>query len=634
MKKLTLLLILLIYFSINEAAANWQKLPVAGGFMFLRKIHLIDKNILLGVSSNKFFSTKNTGVDWFSLPIANSVIYDLVNRGTDTLFICGNDYLRNTGFVQKSIDGGKSWQQILPDSYYFPSYMVTDFSFANKNTLYVCGDYDLIFKTVDDGRTWTKSWTDTTKRSFRSITFESRDTGYVLGSGKNGIGLNRIVYRTTNGGKLWDSISYFSDANFRHMQAVSRDIIYISGQDSSYEAVYKSVDAGKTWKKVWKSQMRNSGVWSMYFVDRSIGFIGGEEGAVYRTRDGGNTWNAIPTGTSSSVGEICFLNDYYGYVSAGSELYRWDRTSSLPQISVKPTAIDFGTVDLGKSVTKKIEISNSGKDMLTVTGIRFEYSGIDDSSFSVAAKMPMTLIPDGFADITINFKLSRFPEYQANMIVESNDPSQPSLIVKLTGKRGKAPKISITQNSFDFGKVDSGKTTSRYIYIYNTGAQDLTIDSAAFKYQSDDKGEYSNKEKLPMTIIPGESDVMEIAFSPKTQAQCLAELSILSNDPDNPMSKISLSGSMLALSTNEAYTSPTTLSPNPASDYIEILSPPLERGLGGVAIFDLLGMEITTPNLIPTLSEGEGVVRLDVSHLSPGVYFVRVGDVVRKFVKM
>jgi hypothetical protein len=45
-------------------------------------------------------------------------------------------------------------------------------------------------------------------------------------------------------------------------------------------------------------------------------------------------------------------------------------------------------------------------------------------------------------------------------------------------------------------------------------------------------------------------------------------------------------------------------------------------------------MEITTPNLTPTLSEGEGVVRLDVSSLSPGVYFVRVGDVVRKFVKM
>jgi hypothetical protein len=82
---------------------------------------------------------------------------------------------------------------------------------------------------------------------------------------------------------------------------------------------------------------------------------------------------------------------------------------------------------------------------------------------------------------------------------------------------------------------------------------------------------------------------------------------------------------------------PNLIYPNPASEYIEIFCPPLERGLGGVApvrIFDLLGMEITTPNLTPPLSEGEGVVRLDVSSLSPGVYFVRVGDMVRKFVKM
>jgi hypothetical protein len=79
------------------------------------------------------------------------------------------------------------------------------------------------------------------------------------------------------------------------------------------------------------------------------------------------------------------------------------------------------------------------------------------------------------------------------------------------------------------------------------------------------------------------------------------------------------------------------LYPNPASDYIEISSPPLERGSGGVApvyIFDVLGMEITSPSLraTPPYHGGEKV-RIDVSHLSPGVYFIRVGNEVRKFVK-
>ena len=89
--------------------------------------------------------------------------------------------------------------------------------------------------------------------------------------------------------------------------------------------------------------------------------------------------------------------------------------------------------------------------------------------------------------------------------------------------------------------------------------------------------------------------------------------------------------------------SPGLIFPNPADDFIEINVPrwrgqgvdlpPLERGSGGMSIriYDVLGVEQFT--LTPTLSlKGEGV-RIDVSLLAPGVYFVRVGDMVRKFVK-
>jgi hypothetical protein len=80
------------------------------------------------------------------------------------------------------------------------------------------------------------------------------------------------------------------------------------------------------------------------------------------------------------------------------------------------------------------------------------------------------------------------------------------------------------------------------------------------------------------------------------------------------------------------------ISPNPASEYIEISLSPLLVGEGwgdGVRIFDILGMEITTPSLSDTPRyQGGEIVRIDISHLLPGVYFVRVGVVVRKFVKV
>jgi hypothetical protein len=79
------------------------------------------------------------------------------------------------------------------------------------------------------------------------------------------------------------------------------------------------------------------------------------------------------------------------------------------------------------------------------------------------------------------------------------------------------------------------------------------------------------------------------------------------------------------------------LYPNPASDYIEISCPPSREGAGAlsVLIFDLLGIEFTSPSLRDTPpSQGGEKVRIDVSHLSPGVYFVRAGNIVQKFVKL
>ena len=80
--------------------------------------------------------------------------------------------------------------------------------------------------------------------------------------------------------------------------------------------------------------------------------------------------------------------------------------------------------------------------------------------------------------------------------------------------------------------------------------------------------------------------------------------------------------------------------PNPAQDYIEISKP--SEGFKpsdgySVHVFDILGMELTTPSDLtpgPSPSGEVNKVRIDITQLPPGFYFVRVGDVVGKFVKL
>ena len=74
------------------------------------------------------------------------------------------------------------------------------------------------------------------------------------------------------------------------------------------------------------------------------------------------------------------------------------------------------------------------------------------------------------------------------------------------------------------------------------------------------------------------------------------------------------------------------ITPNPATDYIDVMLSGAKHPFLSVKVYDVLGNVVDTPPG-PLLIEGESV-RIDVSGLAPGVYFVRVGGRMLKFVKM
>ena len=72
------------------------------------------------------------------------------------------------------------------------------------------------------------------------------------------------------------------------------------------------------------------------------------------------------------------------------------------------------------------------------------------------------------------------------------------------------------------------------------------------------------------------------------------------------------------------------IAPNPASDFIEI-NLNNEASLiasDKVHIFDILGLEVGQSSLI------DGNNRINISHLPAGVYYIRIGNKVEKFLKM
>src|SRR2546425_4524081 len=118
------------------------------------------------------------------------------------------------------------------------------------------------------------------------------------------------VWKSTNAGLTWKSV--FDDQPISSIGSIAiapsdPNVIYVGsgeanirGNVAAGNGIYKSVDAGKTWKQVWKQEGQ---IGTMVIDPRSAevafaavlghAFGPNPERGVYRTKDGGKTWQQV-----------------------------------------------------------------------------------------------------------------------------------------------------------------------------------------------------------------------------------------------------------------------------------------------------------------------------------------------------
>jgi photosystem II stability/assembly factor-like uncharacterized protein len=120
------------------------------------------------------------------------------------------------------------------------------------------------------------------------------------------------VYKTTDGGVNWTPVSdnYFKTGSVGSIAVADSDpnIIYVGmgespvrGNVSHGDGVYKSVDAGKTWKHIGLSDTRQIGRVRVHPKNPDLVYVaamghlwaGNQERGVFRSRDGGKNWEKV-----------------------------------------------------------------------------------------------------------------------------------------------------------------------------------------------------------------------------------------------------------------------------------------------------------------------------------------------------
>jgi hypothetical protein len=240
-----------------------------------------------------------------------------------------------------------------------------------------------------------------------------------------------------------------------------------------------------------------------------------------------------------------------------------------PDIAASPSSIDFQNVCVGVPVTRNLEIANTGKCDLNVTGITRTAGSTD---FSVAPPtLPFVVKSGGNVTVPITVNATSFGARSATFSIASDDPDENPLNVTVAATAA-PPDINITPSTVNLGDVCIGDSVTKDVTIRNQGGCDLTIGSITVA----GAGYSIVTPATPIVLAAGETATVQVTLTPTGDfGTKTGLLSINSNDPDSPLVTVALTGNAPA---PDIAVSPTNVSfgnvcqGEPATRNVEILN--------------------------------------------------------------
>ncbi len=208
-------------------------------------------------------------------------------------------------------------------------------------------------------------------------------------------------------------------------------------------------------------------------------------------------------------------------------------TTTAGQLSITPSLVNFGNVNVGSTGTQAITMSATGASVTvssdTSSGSQFVLNGVS---------LPFTIPAGQSLSLNVAFKPTASGTVSGSLSFTSNASNGPNLNVPLSGTgTTTAGQLSITPALVNFGNVNVGSTGTQAITMSATGAS-VTVSSDT----SSGSQFVLNGVSLPFTIPAGQSMSYNVAFKPTASGTVSGSLSFTSNASNGPNLNVPLSG--------------------------------------------------------------------------------------------
>lgn len=168
--------------------------------------------------------------------------------------------------------------------------------------LWTVGTGGTILQSSDLGSNWAPQTSGVTA-TLHDVTFVTSTDGWACGS-------TGTILATQNGGTTWGVQAQGAPATLYSVYFHS----ITSGMAMGMQAYASTTDGGSSWNPT----MNSYNITSVDFVSANIGFACGGSGSIYKTTNGGTTWNLLTSGTTASLEDIHFISTTEGWASGYS----------------------------------------------------------------------------------------------------------------------------------------------------------------------------------------------------------------------------------------------------------------------------------------------------------------------------
>jgi photosystem II stability/assembly factor-like uncharacterized protein len=298
----------------TEDSGNTWQIQKTPRNCWINSIYFHDENTGWAVGVHGSLYTTNGGREW----VQRNIGIDSMTSGNKIIFINKNigwlaSSSNNTRYLSSTKDGGKTWDDCWAQAMTDPTF--NDILFVNDSLGFICAE-DYLARTSDGGKKWIKSDSSSIIdiSPFYKLQMIDTLTGYCLGW----FG----VAKTIDGGKTWSKVLL----NWRGPRF---EAMYFSCADTGFAVfgsapmyLYRTNDGGATWNYRPLDNVQ-APIRSVSFPEKQKGIGIAENGAIYRILEAGDSIFEITKGTGEGLNCIDFCDAMHGFAGTG-DFYKQD----------------------------------------------------------------------------------------------------------------------------------------------------------------------------------------------------------------------------------------------------------------------------------------------------------------------